>query len=192
MPDSDPSVPDIDIDIGFRLVGLVVRLLVLRRRVSGPFALATSFGLEDQVGLHLIADSGIVIDVITLDIGRLFPETYELWAGTETRCGLRIRAFYPDTDTLEALARERGISCFYANKSARTARCSVRKSEPLGRELNGVGTWFTGLRADQSAARTCAIAPGEAERDCRWWWKEEEIHECGLHLKDGRLVRAGA
>jgi 3'-phosphoadenosine 5'-phosphosulfate sulfotransferase (PAPS reductase)/FAD synthetase len=31
-----------------------------------------------------------------------------------------------------------------------------------------------------------------SERSGRWWWKEVETRECGLHLKDGRFVRAGA
>ena len=39
---------------------------------------------------------------------------------------------------------------------------------------------------------TCAIAPGEAERAGRWRWEEDETRERGLHLRDGRLVRAGA
>ncbi|MGD0103415.1 MAG: phosphoadenylyl-sulfate reductase [Rhodopila sp.] len=231
------------VDIEFRLLDPVERLLLLRRLVSGPFVFTTSLGLEDQVLLNLIVESGIAVDVVTLDTGRLFPETYELWARTETHYGLRIRAFYPDANALEALVRERGINGFYASKSARIACCGVRKSEPLGRALTGAVVWITGLRADQSVARSampfvaydpahdllkanplldwtreqtatfardrdvpvnplhnrgfvsigCApctrsIAPGEAERAGRWWWEEDETRECGLHLKDGRLV----
>jgi phosphoadenosine phosphosulfate reductase len=33
---------------------------------------------------------------VTLDTGRLFPETYTLWAETERRYGRRIRAIYPN------------------------------------------------------------------------------------------------
>ena len=62
------------------------------RRVSGSRACAarstgkssspTSFGLEDQVIFHLLAGEGADsdIDVVTLDTGRLFRETYDLWA----------------------------------------------------------------------------------------------------------------
>jgi phosphoadenosine phosphosulfate reductase len=243
MPGPDPSAIDID----FRSLGPVERLGLLSRRISGRFVFTTSLGLEDQVLLHLIVESGIAADVVTLDTGRLFPETYELWAHTEARYGLRIHAFYPDATALEALVRERGVNGFYTSKSARTACCGVRKSEPLGRALNGAAVWITGLRADQSAARstmpfvaydpvhdllkanplldwtreqtvtfaraqdipvnalhdrgfvsigcapcTRAIEPGETERAGRWWWEEDETRECGLHLVDGRLVRAGA
>ncbi len=37
---------------------------------------------------------------------------------------------------------------------------------------------------------TRAVLPGEPARRGRWWWEEETAKECGLHLKDGRLVRA--
>ena len=142
------------IDIDFRSLGPVERLGLLSRRVSGRFVFTTSLGLEDQVLLHLIVESGIAVDVVTLDTGRLFPETYDLWARTETRYGLRIRAFYPDATALETMVREQGINGFFASKSARTACCGVRKFEPLGRGLNGAAVWITGLRGDQSAARS--------------------------------------
>lgn len=38
---------------------------------------------------------------------------------------------------------------------------------------------------------TRAISPGQPMRAGRWWWENEEKKECGLHLKDGRLVRKG-
>lgn len=37
---------------------------------------------------------------------------------------------------------------------------------------------------------TRAVAPGEDVRAGRWWWEQPEHKECGLHVVDGRLVRA--
>jgi phosphoadenosine phosphosulfate reductase len=37
---------------------------------------------------------------------------------------------------------------------------------------------------------TRAIQPGEDVRAGRWWWEAPESKECGLHLVDGKLVRA--
>jgi phosphoadenosine phosphosulfate reductase len=37
---------------------------------------------------------------------------------------------------------------------------------------------------------TRAVAPGQDVRAGRWWWEHPGQKECGLHLKDGRLVRA--
>lgn len=37
---------------------------------------------------------------------------------------------------------------------------------------------------------TRAVAPGEDVRAGRWWWEQPEHKECGLHVADGKLVRA--
>ena len=38
---------------------------------------------------------------------------------------------------------------------------------------------------------TRAVQPGEDIRAGRWWWENPATKECGLHVVDGRLVRAG-
>lgn len=129
------------------------RLEDLRRRVAGPIVFTTSFGIEDQAIVHLIADRGLAIEVATLDTGRLFPSTYALWAETERKYGLRIASFHPDAESLGTFVAERGINGFYGSAEARQACCNVRKVEPLGRSLAGAAAWVTGLRADQSGNR---------------------------------------
>lgn len=128
----------------------------LRQAVSaaiGPVVFTTSLGLEDQVLTHLIAQAGLPIWLVTLDTGRLFPESYALWEETEARYGLRIAPFYPRHDAVENLVAAQGINGFYASREARKACCDIRKVEPLARALAGADIWLTGLRADQSAAR---------------------------------------
>ena len=121
--------------------------------MTGKIVFTTSFGLEDQVITHLLHDRGIALDIVTLDTGRQFPETYDLWAETERRYDIRIRAFYPDQTALEALLEKQGINGFYESRQARTACCHVRKVVPLNRALSEARAWITGLRADQSAHR---------------------------------------
>ncbi len=137
------------------LAGLdaAARLSAFRREVEGPIAFTTSFGLEDQVILHMICEAGLDIDLVTLDTGRLFPETYTTWEETEQRYGRRIRAIYPHHTALESLVAAQGINGFYRSREARAACCEVRKVEPLNRALAGAAGWITGLRADQSAHR---------------------------------------
>jgi phosphoadenosine phosphosulfate reductase len=103
--------------------------------------------------LHHLAEAGIDVDVVTLDTGRMFPETYATWEETERRYGRRIRAIYPRHDALEALIAAQGINGFYQSREARLACCDVRKVEPLARALAGASAWITGLRAGQSAQR---------------------------------------
>lgn len=129
------------------------RIAKFRSEVDGTIIFTTSFGLEDQVILHLIAEQNIGIDIVTLDTGRLFAETYALWAETERRYGRRIRAIYPNHQSLETLVGKHGINGFYGSREARAACCHVRKVEPLNRALAGASAWLVGLRADQSGNR---------------------------------------
>jgi sulfate adenylyltransferase large subunit/thioredoxin-dependent adenylylsulfate APS reductase len=147
-------------------MSLAGRLADIRKAVEGAIVFTTSFGPEDQVILHHICEAGLDIDVVTLDTGRLFPETYATWEETEQRYGRRIRAFYPEHGALERLIAAQGINGFYRSKDARVACCDVRKVEPLGRALAGAQGWVTGLRADQSAARgRLSIVSADRERN---------------------------
>ncbi len=129
------------------------RLAKFRAAIEGRVVFTTSFGLEDQVVLHHLCAAGLDVEIVTLDTGRLFPETYAAWEETERRYGRRIRAIYPRQDALEALIAGQGINGFYQAREARLACCDVRKVEPLARALAGASGWITGLRADQSAHR---------------------------------------
>lgn len=142
-----------DLDIAFRSLQPSERLRMLRAQVEGTLVFTTSFGLEDQVLLHLIAAAEIDVSIATLDTGRLFPETYALWARTEARYGRKVRSFSPEAAPLQALVAAQGINGFYASPANRSACCGVRKIQPLGLALAGSAGWITGLRADQSANR---------------------------------------
>jgi phosphoadenosine phosphosulfate reductase len=131
----------------------VRRMRLLRHEVDGDLVFTTSFGLEDQALTHLIMEADIGVRFVTLDTGRLFPETYQVWASTEQRYGIGIRGVYPETSAIERLVTEQGINGFYTSKAAREACCAVRKLVPLGRALDGAAGWITGLRADQSDLR---------------------------------------
>ena len=113
----------------------------------------TSFGLEDQVILHALRQHQIDVEIVTLDTGRLFPETHDVWMESEQRYGIRIRSIYPQHAAVEALVAAQGINGFFHSRDARVACCHVRKVEPLNRALAGAAAWITGLRSDQSDAR---------------------------------------
>jgi len=141
------------------------RLASLRAAVPGRIVFTTSFGIEDQAIAHLIFTNRLRIEVLTLDTGRLFPATYDLWAETEARYGVRIRSFHPDQAALAGFVADSGINGFYHSKAARTDCCFVRKVEPLGRALAGADAWVAGLRAGQSDGREgVALAGWDEER----------------------------
>jgi phosphoadenosine phosphosulfate reductase len=132
---------------------LFERLATIRDIVAGRIVFTTSFGLEDQAIAHAVFAQHLAIDVVTLDTGRLFPETHQVWAATEQRYGQRIRAYMPDAGRVESWVAQHGIDGFRASVDARQSCCHLRKVEPLGRALAGAAAWVTGLRADQSVGR---------------------------------------
>ena len=157
------------------------RVARFRRDIDGPIVFTTSFGLEDQVILHLIAEQNVAIDIVTLDTGRLFRETYDLWAETERRYARRVRAIYPNHENLENLVGKYGINGFYDSREARAACCHVRKVEPLNRALKGAAAWIVGLRADQSGNRNDTDLVTVDERNLFKFsplfdWTRETVH----------------
>jgi phosphoadenosine phosphosulfate reductase len=137
----------------FPALDLFERLAAVRAQIPGRVVFTTSFGIEDQAIAHAIFSQALAIDVATLDTGRLFPETYDVWAQTERRYGVRVLPFAPEHRAVEALIAGQGIEGFRSSVEARLDCCAVRKVAPLARALHGAAAWITGLRADQSANR---------------------------------------
>jgi phosphoadenosine phosphosulfate reductase len=142
----------------FPALDLFERLAAIRSEIPGRVVFTTSFGLEDQAIAHAIFAQALAINVATLDTGRLFPETHDVWAQTERRYGVRVVAFAPEHHAVETLIAGQGIDGFRSSVEARLDCCAVRKVAPLARALDGSAAWITGLRADQSADRA-QVAP---------------------------------
>ena len=115
---------------------------------------ATSLGAEDQVITFMISKTDKNANIITLDTGRVFPETYDLLHRTINRYGINIKSFYPDTQQVEEMVNTKGINLFYESIENRKLCCHVRKIVPLRRALTGMDAWITGLRREQSVTRT--------------------------------------
>jgi phosphoadenosine phosphosulfate reductase len=146
---ADRAIPS----TGLAGLSLTDRLTAIRETLEGRLVFTTSFGLEDQAITHAIAATGLDFELATLDTGRLFPETYDLWARTEDRYRLRIKGFLPDRIELEALMLRDGINGFRHSVQSRKTCCDTRKVEPLRRALVDAQGWITGLRSEQSAFR---------------------------------------
>ena len=122
-------------------------------RFRPRIALASSFGAEDVVLIDLLMELDPRARVFTLDTGRLHSETYALAQALRDRYGLAIDVFFPRTEALEAMVRAHGVNLFYASVENRKLCCGVRKVEPLGRALQGLDAWITGLRREQAVTR---------------------------------------
>jgi phosphoadenosine phosphosulfate reductase len=167
----------------FGAMNLFERVAAIRSFISGRIVFTTSFGLEAQALAHAIFSQSLAIDVATLDTGRLFPETHEVWAETERRYGVRIAAFAPEHRSVERLIARQGIGGFRSSVSARLDCCTIRKVAPFARILAGSSAWITGMRADQSADRArLAAASVDKQRQLikvnpMFDWTREQVLE---------------
>ena len=114
---------------------------------------STSFGQEDQVITALIAKNDFPITIFTLDTGRLFQETYDVFHKTLKKYKKEIKVYFPETLAVEKLLETKGPNSFYDSVENRKECCYIRKVAPLTKALKGNAVWITGLRAEQSENR---------------------------------------
>lgn len=213
-------------------------LKILASLFPDKILLTTSFGIEDQVLTHVVFENNIPIEVITIDTGRLFPETYDVFNRTIKKYQKKIKVYFPDNEAVESMVTEKGPYSFYYSKENRLECCTIRKVLPLNRALTGKEIWISGIRSGQSENRskmdwlefdeyrklfkyyplyswsleevknfikennvpynvlhdknfvsigcepcTRAVKPGEDFRSGRWWWENDELKECGCHVR---------
>ncbi len=114
---------------------------------------STSFGQEDQVITALIAKNDLPITIFTLDTGRLFQETYDVFHKTVKKYKVAIQTYFPEASQVENLLNTKGPNSFYESVENRKECCFIRKVVPLTKALKGNSVWITGLRAEQSENR---------------------------------------
>src|ERR1700738_1820154 len=132
---------------------IAAALAAVDTEFPGQVVFSSSFSWEDQAITHLILSHNIPIAIFTLDTGRLFSETYDVWMRTNQRYNTRIKAYCPDNKLLEEYVHGHGCNGFYESVELRQRCCFVRKVEPLQRALKGNKVWITGLRSVHSKER---------------------------------------
>jgi len=142
-------------DLKYRLNNLSCeeQMSMLASLFQGKVIFTTSLGIEDQVITHKIFTNNLDIKVITLDTGRLFPQTYDVFSSTIIRYKKKINVYFPESEDVEKMVTEKGPYSFYQSVENRKECCRIRKVAPLGRALEGMEVWISGIRADQSDNR---------------------------------------
>jgi len=128
-------------------------LSFLANEYPNQVVFSTSFGQEDQVITDFIGQNQLPITVFTLDTGRLFQETYDVFHKTGKKYKTEIKTYFPETAAVESLLNEKGPNSFYSSVENRKECCGVRKIAPLKRALAEKDVWITGLRQAQSQNR---------------------------------------
>ena len=129
-------------------------LAFLAKEYPNQVVFSTSFGQEDQVIIDFIGQNKLPIKVFTLDTGRLFQETYDVFHKTVKKYKTEIKTYFPDTAAVETLLNQKGPNSFYDSVENRKECCFIRKVAPLTKALKGNAIWITGLRAEQSENRS--------------------------------------
>ena len=120
--------------------------------------LTSSFGAQAAVSLHLVSQIVPGIPVVLIDTGYLFPETYRFIDELTARLKLDLRVY--SAAASPAWLETRHGKLWEQGAAGIERYNQIHKVEPMQRALAElrVGTWFAGLRRDQSPSRA-AIEP---------------------------------
>ncbi|NIA16272.1 MAG: phosphoadenylyl-sulfate reductase [Nitrospiraceae bacterium] len=160
-------------------------MLVWAYETHGPRAgIVTSFQNTGCVMIDMAHRVAPDMRILTIDTLRLHSETYELIEEVEARYGVQIERFQPDPERLEQMIGQHGEFLFFDNKVKQEYCCQVRKVEPNRRALETLDVWITGLRRDQSPARSNVARAEPVHRDDRELvrlcpladWNEDQVN----------------
>lgn len=121
--------------------------------LPGQHIVSSSFGAQAAVMLHLVTRQMPDMPVVLVDTGYLFPETYQFIDELTDRLLLNLKVYRPDTSA--AWQEARYGRRWNQGSDALIAYNRDNKVAPMERALTelGVGTWFAGLRREQSSSR---------------------------------------
>lgn len=160
-------------------------IFISNQKFNKKKVFSTSFSVEDQIiiyNLNKIKNNNIL--VFTLDTGRLFDETYQVFDKTQKKYkNIKINIFFPSENDLNKYIIQNGINGFYHSIEKRKECCKIRKVIPLNRALENVDLWITGIRSEQSNNRkNKQILEFDKSRNLIKFnpilnWKLEEVEE---------------
>ena len=110
---------------------------------------AVACSMADAVLPHVVATALPGVDVLFLDTGYHFVETYSTRDEVARALDVRIVDVLPQKTVAEQDA-EFGTELFARDPNL---CCAMRKVEPLGRALAGYELWFTGVRREEAPTR---------------------------------------
>lgn len=123
---------------------------MIQTEFPGRIALASSFGAESSILLHLVSRIAPATPVLFLDTGKLFGETRRYRNELASLFGLTdVRDITPDPDDIDARDRD-GLLWQHNPDNC----CYMRKVLPLRRALADFDAWINGRKRVQGGLRT--------------------------------------
>ena len=118
--------------------------------------MATAFGPEGMVIIHLLSRVAPTLPVFNLDTGYQFPETLAMVDRIRQRYGMEVELRRPTQSVVEWEAEQGGP--VYSRDPDRC--CFERKLRVLRESIAGMDAWITAIRRDQSPDRARAAIVG--------------------------------
>ncbi len=152
--------------------------------LPGAHVLSSSFGAQSAASLHMLTQHQSDIPIILIDTGYLFPETYTFIDQLRQRLDLNLQIARPDLSPAWLEARHGRL--WEKGEQGLDAYNHLTKVQPMRDMLEqlGAGTWFAGLRREQSSSRV--DTPFLEQRNGRWKvhpiadWSDRDV---GQYLK---------
>ncbi len=118
-------------------------------RFAPRFTMATAFGAEGMVLIHMLAEIAPQTPIFNLDTGYQFQETLDLREKVRARYGIAVELRRPETSVAEYEAKHGGP----VYKSNPDQCCADRKLAVLKSAIVGMHAWASAIRRDQTPDR---------------------------------------
>ena len=150
------------------------------QNLPGNHVMTSSFGIQGALMLHLVTRVAPNMPVVLVDTGYLFAETYDFIDQLTDRLNLNLQVYRAEQSPAW---QERRYGRLWEQGLAGIEHYNrINKVEPMQRALKtlDVGTWFAGLRRQQS--RTRAALPVVRVQDGRFKihpvvdWHSRDVH----------------
>src|SRR6476619_8359032 len=125
-------------------------------RFAPRFTMATAFGPEGMVLIHMLAEIAPQTPIFNLDTGYQFKETLELREEVKRRYGIEVEFKRAET-SVEEYERQNGGPVYRTNPDQ---CCFDRKVKVLEKAVVGMHAWASAIRRDQSPDRASAPIVG--------------------------------
>jgi phosphoadenosine phosphosulfate reductase len=129
-------------------------------RFAPHFTMATAFGPEGMVLIHMLAETAPETPIFNLETGYQFNETLELRERIKQRYGIEVEYKKPEL-TVEQFEAQHGGPLY---KTKPDQCCLERKIKVLYKAIEGQHAWASAIRRDQSPDRAEAPIVGWDEK----------------------------
>lgn len=184
MTHRQPPEPETELErINHRLAGqhATDRVRRVLKALPGRHVLASSFGAQAAVMLHLVTRIRPDIPVVFIDTGYHFAETYRFVDELTERLRLNLHVYRARLSP--AWQEARHGRRWEQGREGIEAYNQDNKVEPMRRALDelGVGTWLSGIRRQQAESRTDTRPVETRNRRYKvhplYDWTDRDVHQ---------------